>query len=41
MVTYMNYEEFEYCWQTGDYTDQICELCPHREECSAGGNDED
>lgn len=33
----------EYCWETGHYTDQICEFCDHKEECSGyeGNDDED
>ena len=23
----------DYCWQTGHYTNQICEFCDHKEEC--------
>lgn len=32
--------DFERCWQTGEYIDQICSMCPHNSECS-GGQDED
>lgn len=32
----------EFCWNTGRYTDECqCEICMHRSECSAGGEDED
>lgn len=40
MSTVLAYEEFEYCWHTGDYTDQICEFCPYRSQCSGGNEDE-
>lgn len=33
--------EYEYCWETGDYTDQDCQQCPHSEECSGSGESED
>lgn len=26
--------EFDACWETGNYEDQECELCPHKDECS-------
>ena len=25
---------YDYCYRTGDYEDQFCELCPHKYECS-------
>lgn len=29
------YDEYDECWNTGNYTDQICDLCPYRHDCSA------
>ena len=33
-------EEYEYCWEHGDYDDQYCPDCPHYSECSGGEEDE-
>lgn len=27
--------EYEECWSTGNYEDQMCDFCPHNWECSA------
>lgn len=27
------YDEYEHCWENGDYDDQYCPLCPHYSEC--------
>lgn len=27
----MNYDR---CYETGEYLDEFCEFCPHKEECS-------
>lgn len=34
-------EQYEWCWNLGAYMGQECELCPHRDECSAGGVDDE
>jgi len=26
--------DYDDCWLNGDYTDQYCEECPYRAECS-------
>ena len=26
--------EYDVCWATGSYTDQDCECCPYKDECS-------
>lgn len=26
--------EYDVCWSTGLYTDQYCECCPYKDECS-------
>lgn len=32
----------EFCWQTGNYTDNCdCELCSHKYECSGYDGEED
>lgn len=32
----------EYCWRTGNYTDDcVCALCLHRDECSGSDVDDD
>lgn len=33
-------EAYDMCWNTGDYEDQYCPLCPHNSECS-GYDDRD
>lgn len=33
-------DEYEHCWNTGEYDDQYCYECPHHEECS-GYDEED
>ena len=32
-------DEYERCWQTGEYDDQYCADCPHNYECN--GEEED
>ena len=27
-------DEYEECWQLGEYKEQDCEECPHKDECS-------
>lgn len=27
--------DYEHCYETGEYTDEFCELCPHKHECSS------
>jgi hypothetical protein len=27
-------DEYERCWQTGEYDDQYCTECPHNYECN-------
>ena len=34
-------EDYERCWHLGAYTGQECELCPHRAECNARGDDDE
>ena len=29
-----DYDEYEYCWATGDYEGQDCEMCQHKFECA-------
>ncbi len=36
-----NFEDYERCWETGEYTDEFCELCPHKYECSGSNEDDD
>lgn len=32
----------EFCWETGNYTDDCdCYLCPHKGECSGYDGEED
>lgn len=32
----------EECWETGNYSDLcICEMCPHKDECSGYDKEED
>lgn len=38
MSTY--FDDYDYCWVTGDYEDQCCSLCPYKNSCS-GHEDED
>ena len=26
--------QYDNCYETGNYEDQYCELCPHKSECS-------
>ena len=33
-------DEFERCWMTGDYDEQDCEECPHKDECSGYEGDD-
>lgn len=33
--------DFEHCWETGQYEDQTCDFCPHKEECSGSGYDDE
>ena len=33
--------EFDTCYETGEYDDQICDLCPHKEECSGSDIEDD
>lgn len=40
VVVYNHDDEYDYCYETGNYSDQICEICPHRFECS-GYEDDD
>lgn len=32
-------DEYERCWQTGEYDDQYCADCPHNSDCN-GEDDE-
>lgn len=35
-------EATEYCWTTGNFTDEcMCEMCAHREECSGSDYDDE
>lgn len=34
-------DQYEYCWQTGNYEDQCCDLCPHANECSGNEHADD
>ena len=35
-------EQTEYCWETGEYTDECdCEMCEHKFECSGYESDDD
>ncbi len=29
-----NENMYDYCYRTGNYEDQYCEMCPHKCECS-------
>lgn len=29
-----NSDNYEDCWNTGNYDDQDCNFCPHKDECS-------
>ena len=33
--------DYEACYTTGIYEDQICEFCPYKNECSGYDEDED
>ncbi|WP_296617286.1 hypothetical protein [Ruminococcus sp.] len=33
-------DNYEHCWETGDYDGQYCACCPHAGECSAGEDDD-
>lgn len=39
MTSYVAEDEYERCWQTGQYEDQYCPNCPHNNDCN--GEDED
>lgn len=30
--------KYDRCYKTGEYHDEFCEFCPHKEECSGGGD---
>lgn len=34
-------ETYDECYETSHYTDQCCDLCPHRFDCSGWENDEE
>lgn len=34
-----NGDDYESCWQNGNYVDQYCPCCPYKDECS--GYDEE
>ena len=34
-------DEYEKCWENGDYDDQYCPECPYYEMCSGGDSDDD
>ena len=36
-----NKNQYDICWETGQYSDQICELCPYKSECSGYENHND
>jgi hypothetical protein len=27
-------DEYDFCYDTGEYSDQDCSMCPYAEECS-------
>lgn len=27
-------DNYDYCYETGNYEDECCELCPHKSDCS-------
>ncbi len=33
-------DEYDHCYNTGNYTGQYCALCPHGFECSAYDDDD-
>ena len=33
--------EYERCWNTGEYEDQDCGSCPYADECSGAENEKD
>ena len=33
-------EDYDICYEYGEYTDQDCSNCPHKEECSGFDEDE-
>lgn len=33
-------DEYDECWETGEYEDMDCEFCPYREDCSGYEGDE-
>lgn len=35
------YEDYEACWYDGDYTDQDCNFCPYRFDCSGYKEDDE
>ena len=35
-----NGDDYESCWQNGNYVDQYCPCCPYKDECS-GYDEED
>ena len=34
-------DEFDICWETGNYEEQNCNECPYAYDCSASGYDKD
>lgn len=34
-------DNYDHCWETGEYDDQDCNFCPYNEECSGSSDDED
>ena len=34
-------ENYDYCYATGAYEDQCCEMCPHKFDCSGYEDDDD
>ena len=34
------YDEYEHCWESGNYEDQYCPLCPHYSECCEDEHDD-
>lgn len=34
-------DEYDKCYETGEYEDQYCQECPHRYECSGSEIDEE
>ena len=31
--------DFDECWETGEYEDQLCDICPYREDCQGEERD--